>query len=61
MFIARLAGLVLLIVLGVLVGAYLVTGDRRNLRWAWRALQLAFAFACAFMALYVAERLLLVI
>jgi hypothetical protein len=61
MFIARLAGVLLLIALAVFVAAYLFTRDRRYLRWARMMLQFAFAFACAFMALYIAERLMLVI
>jgi hypothetical protein len=61
MFVARLAGLVLLIALAVLGAGYLVTRDRRYLRWVWLMLQFAVAFAVAFMALYVAERLMIVI
>ena len=61
MFVARLLGLLLLIGLALLAGSYLVTRDRRYLRWVRRLLQFAVAFACAFMALYVAERLMLVI
>ena len=61
MFIARLLGVVLLIGVAVLIGAYLLTRDRRYLNWVRRLLQFALAFACAFMALYVAERLMLVI
>jgi hypothetical protein len=60
-FVARLLGIVLLIGVAVLVGAYVVTRDRRYLGWVRRLLQFALAFACAFMALYVAERLMLVI
>lgn len=61
MFVARLLGLLLLIGVAVLVGSYLVTRDHRYLAWLRRLLQFAVAFACAFMALYVAERLMLVI
>lgn len=60
MFVTRLAGVLLLIALAMLGGAYFVTHDRRYLTWVWLMLQLAVAFACAVMALYVAERLLLV-
>jgi hypothetical protein len=60
-FVARLLGLLLLISLVVLLGAYVLTRDRRYLNWVRRLLQFAAAFACAFMALYVAERLMLII
>jgi hypothetical protein len=61
MFVARLLGVMLLIGLAVLAGAYVLTRDRRYLIWVRRLLQFALVFACVFMALYVAERLMLVI
>lgn len=61
MFVARLAGLLLAIAIGLCGGAYLATRDARYLRWLRRLLQFALGFACAFMAFYVVERLLLVI
>ena len=54
MFVARLFGLLLLVALTVLIGAYLATRDARYLRWVRRLLQFAVAFAGIFMALYVA-------
>lgn len=61
MFIARLAGLLLLVALAVLAGAWLFTRDRRYLDWARRLLRFSVVFAMVLMALYVAERLLLVL
>jgi len=61
MLVARLLGVILLVALAVLGAAYIGTRDRRYLSWAWRILQFALAFACAFLALYVAERLMPVI
>ncbi|MGE5525576.1 MAG: hypothetical protein ACM3SS_17820 [Rhodospirillaceae bacterium] len=61
MFVARLLGLILLVVLAVLLAAYFITRDPRYAQWVRRLLQFAVAFACVFMALYVAERLMLVI
>jgi len=61
MFVARLLGLMALVAFAVLGGAYLLTRDPRYLKWVRLLLQFAVAFACVFMALYVAERLILVI
>ena len=61
MFVVRLAGLLLVIALAMLGGAYLLTRDARYLRWLRRLLQAGVVFACVFMALYVAERLMLVL
>lgn len=61
MFFARLAGVLLVIGLALLAGAYLVTRDRRYLRWLWLMLQVAAAGAVLFLVLYAAERLLMVI
>jgi hypothetical protein len=61
MFIARLAGLFLLVALAVLVGAWVFTRDPRYLDWARRLLRFSVVFAMVLMALYVTERLLLVL
>jgi hypothetical protein len=59
--ILRLVGaLVLIAIVGSLV-LYLFTRNRRFLFIAWRIFQFAFIFLLVFMALYVLERLVLVI
>lgn len=61
MLILRLVGaLVVIAILGSLV-LYLFTRNRRFLTIAWRIFQFAFIFLLVFMALYVLERLVLVI
>ncbi len=52
--------LVLIAIVGSLV-LYLFTRNRRFLTFAWRVFQFAFVFLLVFMALYVLERLVLVI
>jgi hypothetical protein len=59
--VARLIGVFVLIAMGILFAAYLLTSDRRYLAWARRLVQFAVVFAIAFMALYVVERLVLAI
>lgn len=61
MFVARLVGGFLAVALVILGGAYVLTRDRRYLRWIRRLLQFALVFACVLMALFVAERLIFVI
>ena len=61
MLVARLIGVLVLITMGILFAAFLFTGDRRYLGWLKRIVQFAVVFAIAFMALYVVERLVLVI
>jgi hypothetical protein len=61
MLVLRLVGLLVLIALGGSLALYLFTRDRRFLTFAWRLFQFAVAFLLAFMALYVLERLVLVI
>ncbi len=61
MLVARLIGVLVLIAIGVLLAAYVYTSDRRYLGWLRRLIQFAVVFAVAFMALYVVERLVLVI
>lgn len=61
MLVARLIGVLVLITMGVLFAVYVYTNDRRYLAWLRRLIQFAVVFAIAFMALYVVERLVLVI
>jgi len=61
MLVLRLIGLLVLIALGGSFVLYLFTRDRRFLTFAWRVFQFAVAFLLSFMALYVLERLVLVI
>ena len=61
MLVARLIGVLVLIAIGILFAAYVYTNDRRYLAWLRRLIQFAIVFAVAFMALYVVERLVLVI
>ena len=61
MLILRLVGaLVVIAIVGSLV-LFLFTRNRRFLTIAWRIFQFAFIFLLVFMALYVLERLVLVI
>ena len=61
MLVLRLVGvLVLLAVVGSIV-LYLFTRDRRFLTYAWRIFQFACIFLMVFMALFVLERLVLVV
>jgi hypothetical protein len=43
--------------IGVCVGGYLVGGDRRYLRWAWRLLQGTLVLALIFFGVLLVERL----
>jgi hypothetical protein len=61
MFFVRLVGVLLLAAIGVLLGAYLATRDRRYLGWVKLVIRLAIVLAIVFFALYAAERLILVI
>ena len=61
MLVLRIVGiLVLITILGSLT-FYLFTRNRRYLTFAWRVFQFAFVFLLVFMALYVLERLVLVV
>jgi len=57
----RLIGILVVITIGASCVAYLVTRNRRYLVFAWRTLQFAVVFLLVFMALYVVERLILII
>ena len=61
MVILRLIGLLVLITISVSFALYLFTRNRRYLMFAWRAFQFAIVFLLVFMALYVLERLVLVV
>jgi hypothetical protein len=61
MVVLRLVGALVLITLGACLVFYLFTRNRRYLDFARRVLQFAFVFAILFMALYVLERLVLVV
>ena len=61
MVVLRLVGALVLIALAACLVLFLFTRNRRYLTFAWRVLQFAFIFLVAFMALYVLERVVLVI
>ena len=61
MFVLRLFGLLTLIAIVGSLALYLFTRNRRFLALAWRVFQFAVVFLLVFMALYVIERLVLVI
>lgn len=61
MVVVRLIGLLVLITIAGSIALYLFTRDRRYLTFAWRVFQFAFVFLLVFMALYVLERLVLVV
>ncbi|HZM47086.1 MAG TPA: hypothetical protein VFC14_19870 [Burkholderiales bacterium] len=61
MVVLRLVGALVLIAVGACFVLFLITRNRRYLSFAWRVLQFAFIFLIAFMALYVLERVVLVI
>jgi hypothetical protein len=57
----RLVGILVAIAILGALALYLFTRNRRFLTIAWRIFQFAFIFLLVFMALYVLERLVLVI
>ena len=61
MFVLRLIGILVLITIIGSIGLYLFTRNRRYLTFAWRVFQFAFVFLVVFLALYVLERLVLVV
>ena len=61
MVVLRLLGLLVLITIAGSFAMYLFTRNRRYLTFAWRVFQFAFVVLLVFMALYVLERLVLVI
>lgn len=61
MLVLRLLGMLVLITIVGSLGLYLFTRNRRYLTFAWRVFQFAFVFLVVFLALYVLERLVLVV
>jgi len=61
MLVLRLVGLLVLITIAGSFALYLFTRNRRFLTVAWRVFQFAVVFLLVFMALYVLERLVLVV
>lgn len=61
MVVLRLVGILVAIAILGSLALYLFTRNRRFLTIAWRIFQFAFIFLLVFMALYVLERLVLVI
>jgi hypothetical protein len=57
---ARIVGLLAVIALGVCVATWLLTGDRRWLRFAWQIFKVALAVVVLFLVLLFGERLLAV-
>jgi hypothetical protein len=57
----RLIGFLVLLAIVGSIALYLFTRDRRFLTYAWRIFQFACVFLIAFMALFVLERLVLVV
>lgn len=61
MLIARIFGVLLFVTLGVSVVAFIVTADRRWLRFAGQAFKLGVIILLIFMVLYVLERLIVAV
>jgi len=61
MVVLRLIGILVLITIAGSLAMYLFTRNRRYLNFGWRVFQFAFVFLLVFMALYVLERLVLVL
>lgn len=61
MLVLRLVGILVLIAIVGALALFLLTRNRRYLTFAWRVFQFAFVFLLVFMALYVLERLVLVV
>ena len=61
MLVLRLVGILVLIRIVGAIALYLFTRNRRYLTFAWRVFQFAFVFLLVFLALYVLERLVLVV
>lgn len=61
MLVLRIVGILVLITILGSLAFYLFTRNRRYLTFAWRVFQFAFVFLLVFMALYVLERLVLVV
>jgi uncharacterized membrane protein SpoIIM required for sporulation len=59
MIVFRLVAILLMIAIGVSLGLYLITRQRRFLTIAWRIFQASAVFVVIFGVLFVVERLLL--
>ena len=58
MLVVRILGVLVAIALGACVVLWLVTGERKWLRYAWHLLRVALAVLAGFLLLLFAERLL---
>lgn len=61
MLILRVVGVLAAIGLGVLLLLYILSGDRRYLRYAWRLFQVSLGAVLLFLLLLFGERLLVVL
>lgn len=61
MVVLRLVGVLVLIAIAGSLALYVFTRERRYLNFAWRVFQFAVVFLMVFMALYLLERLVLVV
>lgn len=61
MVLVRLLAFLLLIGIGLCLVLYLFTRDRRYLKWGWQVLRFGVVFSAIFAALYVLERIILVV
>lgn len=61
MLVLRIVGILVLLAITGSVALYLFTGNRRFLTYAWRIFQFACVFLMVFMALFVLERVVLVV
>jgi hypothetical protein len=61
MLVLRILGALLVIVVGVSAALYLVTKDRRWLRFSWQIVKLGFAILLIFVALLALERLAIIV
>lgn len=61
MVLVRLLAFLLLIGIGLCLVLYLFTRDRRYLEWGWQILRFGVVFSAIFAALYVLERIILVV
>ena len=57
MVVLRVGGVLVLLTVAVLMGMWLLTRDRRYLRWAWLVVRIAIIAAAAFFGLAALERL----
>lgn len=61
MLVLRVVGLAVALALGLLVILYIVSGDRRYLRIAWRVFKVALVAAVLFLLVVFFERLMLLV